>query len=72
MNHINIYLLFFFEGFEQTLHTHSVQQQAQAAAVEGLHRRMETLQQTSVQGNQNMQQTVQDLGIQMKQGKPVS
>ena len=70
MNHINIYLIFS-EGFKQTLHTHSVQQQrAQAAGVEELHTTMETLQQTTVQGNQNLQQTIQDLGVQMKQGKP--
>ena len=62
----------FSEGFEQTSHAHSIhEQQAQAAAMEELHTRMETLQQTSVQGNQNVQQTIQDLGLQLKQGKPV-
>ena len=47
-----------------------VQQQAQAAAVEGLHTRMEMLQQASFQDNQDTQRTIQDLGLQFRQGKP--
>ena len=64
--------MFFFlliQGFQQASY---VQQQAQAAVVEGLHRRIETLQQASFQGNQDTQQTIQDLGLQFKQGKPFS
>ena len=33
---------------------------------------MERLQQTSVQDNQSMQQSIQDLEVQMKEGKPFS
>ena len=44
-----------FEGFEHTSH---IQQQTQAAAVQGLHTKMETLQQTSVQGSKNVQQSI--------------
>ena len=57
----------FYKEFQQASH---VQQQAQTAAVKGLHTRMETLHQASFQGNQDTQRTIQDLGLQFKQGKP--
>ena len=63
----SFFFFFFFEGFQETSHTHhthSVQQQALAAAVDGLHTKMEMLQLAS----ENMQQTVQSLEPQVKQG----
>ena len=63
----------FYEGFQQASDTQSLwQQQALAAVMKGLHTKMESLQQTSVQDNQSMQQSIQDLEVQMKEGKPFS
>ena len=67
---VSVFCLFIWKGFQQSSHTHHVQQQAQTAAMEGLLTKMGTLQQTSDQGNQNVQQVIQDLGVQVKQGKP--
>ena len=61
---------FFYEGFQQTSRTPSLQQQALAAVMKGLHTKMERSQQTSVPDYQSIKQTI--LRVQMKEGKPFS
>ena len=53
------------EGFEQTLHSHPVKHQTQAATVEGI----QWLQQTRVLDHQNMKQTIHDVGLEIQQSK---
>ena len=66
----NLCFLCLYSGFEQTSQAHSVQLQAQATSVEELHSKIEMLQQT-YQGYQTLEQTrMQDLQLQVKQGKP--
>ena len=58
----------FWKEFQQILHTHSVQQQAQATEMKLLHSKIEMLQQASIEGSQ----TMQDFRVQLKEGKPFS